>query len=99
MPNYFQLYAKGDETNTAVAFAVIDEQLCQMLGKPVDEVHYVYGWFDIIGYACATSNDGLGSPEMDERLIKVIGDWPEMMQIYNYLKEHYTSSAWYSPIK
>lgn len=61
MPNYFQLYRKGE--TTATPLAVIDEELCAMLGVKVHPENYVNSWVDNIGFSLA-----MGVPLVGEHI-------------------------------
>lgn len=85
MPNCFQLLSK--ETGKADSFCEIDEKLCANFDWPVDPVSYAYSWYDILGLglACGRSFEDLRGYCTDE---------PELLQIIDWLDEHYTSDSW-----
>lgn len=86
MPNCFQLISK--ETGKADSFCEIDEKLCANFDWPVDPVSYTHSWYDILGLrlACGRSFEDLRGYCTDE---------PELLQIIDWLDEHYTSDSWY----
>lgn len=55
MPTCFDVTRNGETSPTSLN--KIDEELCSILGVPVDPVRYVGGWFDYIGLrlACGSS--------------------------------------------
>lgn len=86
MPNCFSLTRKGEDKPTRLA--TVDEELCGLLERPVDEKFYVCGWFDSIGLALA-----LGKTWDEQR--EIFKDSPEAQKIITYLEANYTANAWY----
>ncbi len=68
---------------------VVDLELCNMLGKPVDEVHYVRGWWDLLAYV-GTYEGGLSSPRVRE----LLSDDVEIVSILEHLDKHYVLHSW-----
>jgi len=84
MPNCFTLTKKGE--SEPKRFVEIDEEICAYLEVPCDPVHWVFGWYDIIGLYLAL---GKTFEEIDGELY---GD--KLKLINKWLQEHYTSDAW-----
>ena len=85
MPNCFTLTKKGEDKPST--FQDIDQELCDMLGVPCDDEHWVEHWYDSIGLALAC---GKTFKQMMQEDYWDIND----QKILKYLDEHYTSSAW-----
>ena len=85
MPNCFTLTSKA--TGKTEAFSKIDEDICAHLGVEVDPVEYVHGWYDSIGL-------GLAVGKSFDEMLEIFKE-PETIKIVNFLKDHYTSDAWY----
>jgi hypothetical protein len=91
MPNCFQLIDRT--TGEAESLNKIDEQICELLGRPVHSRDYVENWFDTIGFEIAMGTP-LESPEMDKFLTT---KWPHRehhAKILAFLRERYGSDAW-----
>lgn len=85
MPNCFELIAKGP--NTTESAVEIDEILCKILERTIDDRRYVLDWFNTIGLylACGKSFDE----------IRKARNWSnEMHLIIEYLEDNYTARAW-----
>ncbi len=85
MPNCFQLTHKGD--TEPMSLNKIDEMICNHLNVPVDEVKYVHGWFDSIGFSLACGRNW-------EQVRENFSDCPELMPIIDFLEENFTSDSW-----
>lgn len=60
MPNCFQLFRQG--SGNAQSFMAVDNAICAYLDVPADDVEYVNGWYDYIGFslACGKSLEAIG---------------------------------------
>lgn len=94
MPNCFQLTRKGETQPSSLV--KIDEEICGLVGQPVDARHYCFGWFDIIGFplACGKSYSDIRQQFMEDGFENT---FPEILTILGYLEENYTPKAWYEP--
>jgi hypothetical protein len=97
MPNCFQLFLKG--SSEPVSLNKIDEELCQLLGKPVHFKQYVVMWYDVIGWTIAVNGYALGSKELREKVEEydklMDEDQGALIKCLDYLEENYTSTAFY----
>lgn len=99
MPNYVQLISK--ETGEATSFNAIDEELCNHFGYDIDPEKYFAGWYDSI---CGRLACGMSFDEIRERFVEHGKEYDGknkrlydmLINILEYLKEHYDSSAWAS---
>lgn len=83
VPIRYYLVSKTEPEAGPVHPDKVDVGLCEMLGRPVDEVHYVKGWWDLLGYVGACG--GLTSPRVRE----ILKDDVEIIKILDYLDEKY----------
>jgi hypothetical protein len=95
MPGYFRFTRIGDETNTAVKFNDIDNEMRVFFGAPEDPLKYFCGWYDIIGEALAM---GSNLPAIRDIFRDKCQD--EMgVKITEWLMANFTTDAWYSRVK
>jgi hypothetical protein len=93
-------------------FQQIDIEMCQYFGVDVHEKYYFCGWYDYIGYLLATGRSFADIEQLilknlferksvgDSRHAKQEREWSaEMLQVNNWLRERFTTDAWYSPYK
>jgi len=90
MPNYFSFTRKGETKPTT--FDKIDEELCALMGQPVHPTKFLYGWYDFFGEAVA-----VGMKLDDPRFDKWLEGNPERLKIRDYLRDNFTTNAWYQP--
>jgi len=52
MASYIKFYPKGsDQTEeNAVVLTSLDEEICKLVGEPIDPKKYCRGWFDVIAF-------------------------------------------------
>lgn len=84
MPNCFTLTKKGDAA--PMPLVKIDEELCELLGRPVDPQYYVAGWFNTIGFGLAT---GQTWDQLRETFTGVV-----IRKCIDYLEANYEPNAW-----
>ena len=100
MPNCFTLTRKSNLEAGPVSLNKIDEEICGFLGVPVDPVKYCRSWFDIIGGRLAL---GRSFEEMRANFVEKQSEdthkdfWGDILQIVDFLAEHFTPDAWYEP--
>jgi hypothetical protein len=82
MPNCFQLTRKGE--TEPIKLIEIDEELCKHFNTPVDPKYWFRAWYHIIGLGLA----------MGSTWDKLREDYPELLEVIDYLDENYTSNAW-----
>ena len=82
MANYFTL-TKKDETEPS-KFNKIDDEMCLFLGKQPNPEKYYLSWYNILGLAIATGKNW-------EWCKNEFKDWPEMLEVINYLETNYNS--------
>lgn len=87
MPNCFTLRKK--EVEELSRFNDIDDEMRLHFGAEPDETNYYRGWYDSIGFAIAMGRK-LGSQELRD----VFKGIPELLEVIDWLEEHYTSDAW-----
>ena len=85
MANYFTLTKKGETESSK--FNEIDDEMCAALNKKPDTVKYYLNWYDNIGFALACGKDW-------EWCKNEFKDWPEMIEVINWLEENYISNCW-----
>lgn len=98
MPRYFTLMKKT-EPDKAVEFVEIDKEICELIGKPVDEIKYAYSWYDNIGTAicCGATLEGIL-----EQTTTYMNEGPQREGDYfthiiaQYLETNYVSNAWWA---
>ena len=95
MPNYFTLTRKGEAE--PVDLVKLDAELCAHLGAQCDPKRWVAGWHDSVGLMLA-----LGKSLDDIRSVydgsgKGGYTHEPTVKIVDYLKENFTSDAWYMP--
>ena len=92
MPNCFQLTRKGETTPTVLT--KVDEHICQFLNVPCNDVAWVEGWYDVIGFRLAI---GQSWDDMRQYFIHECRSHDfsiKMLRIINFLDDHYTSDCW-----
>ena len=84
MPNCFTLTPKGEKA--PAMFQDIDNKLREAFNQPADDVHWLWGWYDVIGLAlaCGKDWDWLREKLDDENLIAVV----------NWLEGRYDVDSW-----
>ena len=55
MPNYFTLTRKGE--SKPASLQAIDDEMRIEFGEEPDEDHWLWGWYDTIGYGLALGRD------------------------------------------
>ena len=84
MPNHFQLIPKN--SNEPEKFSTIDDIMCTHFGVNSNDVEYYFDWYNVLGFALAM---GLTFDELRN-------EFPEFLEIINYLDSNYTVKTWYS---
>lgn len=101
MPYCFRLYRKSEVIHNQeaqkftcvvkplepVALQKVDEEICQMLGVPVDPKYYHQSWYDIIGLYLALGKSF-------EWIIEEVQD-TTLHEIAVWLNDNFTPYAWY----
>ena len=89
MPNCFQLTKIGEQEPTTLQD--IDNDLWNLFGGGVPEPNdkWYLNWYGTVGFDLANGQN------WDDILKNCKTD--NQKAVVNYLKENYTSSAWYSP--
>jgi hypothetical protein len=85
MAAYFKLISK--ETGEPVAFATIDTQLCEALNVPCHPKDWYLDWYNMIGLMLATGHSW-------DEIHGEFRDYPAMLDVIQWLEDHYISSAW-----
>ena len=103
MPACFQLIKRSDEAAGPVRLTVIDEELCQHFGVPVDPVKYMGDWYDMIGFRLAI---GKSFAEIREEFLEHIEEfraigrealfYEDALRILEYLETNFLSNSFYS---
>ncbi len=101
MPNHFALTRKSNPSAGYVGLNTIDEELCAHFSVPVDDTQYYNFWYGIIGLGLAC---GHTFQQIRENITKHAYKDPvsnemddletRLIEITEYLEEHFTSSAW-----
>ncbi len=105
MPNCFQLVRKAKPEEGPVRLVLIDEELCNHFKVDCDPVKWFHGWYDFIGYGLAAGKSFAEIRTICTDLVSNKDDadgkmhWQRMVEIADYLNEHFTSDAWYDPIR
>lgn len=86
MSNYFTLTRNGSDK--PAAFTLIDEEICQHFGAPVDDDRYFMEWYNTIGL-------GLAIGKTWEQLEEIFKNSPTTLKIISFLRNNYTADAWY----
>lgn len=95
--NYFKLIDKATG-EVADLNTTVDGQICELLGRPIDEHHYCsiledaeISWYDTIGLALAC-----GKTFDDIR--ETWHDVDNVLRVVDFLEAHYTVDCGYSPM-
>lgn len=102
MPVCFQLLKDGEPQK----FNVVDDAICAHFGVKPDEKRYYYEWYDIIGLRIALGRSfeeiresfiGFQNEPTDDVELKLdrMTSWGRLIEILDFLKANYQSSAWY----
>lgn len=86
MPNCFCLTKIGEKEPEKLS--VIDDDIREIFNQPKDDKNYLWGWYDVIGLYLALGKS------FDEIYQLIESD--ELKQVTLYLKERYTSDAWFA---
>lgn len=97
MAIYFQLTRIGSREPST--FQTIDCAICQSLGLPWDNIRYVEGWYDVIGFMLASGKTFAQITDyLNERVTNGPVDWSDgyrnLLRINHYLLENYSTEAW-----
>lgn len=96
MPNCFALSPKTDPNKDA-PFVAIDNEMREHFKEPADPVQYLCRWYDVIGFRLAC---GRSFPEIKQAMEELVVEFPDdpmatrLVEIVQYLDEHYTARAW-----
>lgn len=90
----FQLTRKGETAPTPLV--KIDEELCALLGEPVDPKNWVLNWYGTIGFMLACGETWEGVREETKECFEDSITLPSRLRILDYLEKNYTSDAWAS---
>jgi len=105
MPNYFQLTRKSNLKAGPVSFVEIDEEICKHFGVEPEPLggRYYYEWYESIGFRLAIGKtleqtraqfvEYTQEPE-DKHSPNYKAYYERLIEIVDYLNEHYTSDAW-----
>lgn len=96
MPNCFQLLDK--ETGNPTQFSEIDEKLCAEFKQPVHPTHYMWGWYDSIGFkiAIGKTEAEIRQDYVDLKAELPTASWPDdLLKVCDYIFAHYTARAWH----
>jgi hypothetical protein len=88
MPNCFSLQRKS-APDINVPFNQIDDEICAHMGITPDPDKYYLGWYNIIGLALAC---GQSFPQIINSLREY--DDKLLLDVAEYLNDHFTSNAW-----
>ena len=96
MPNCFTLTRKGE--SKPASLQAIDDEMRVAFGEEPDEVRWLWGWYDTIGYGLALGRDWT---QLREQFAE---DPPEskrtntfrrrMLAVIDWLETHYVFNAW-----
>ncbi len=82
---YIQFFPKGSDE--AVDLSTLDEEICGVVGDPVDPKLYCRGWFDTVAFSLAL---GRSWPEVREHW----GEYTELAPIMDHLERNYDTNRW-----
>lgn len=96
MPQCFQLFAvqNGIVSIEPADLNYVDQQLCELLNKPVDKTHYVAGWFDAIGWQIAVNNLQLGTDALRQKIKEFESE--NLNKCLEFLENNYSSTSFYA---
>ena len=87
MAHAFRILNK--ETGEPQKLNALDDEIRGALGAPPDPKNWFRGWYDYIGLLICLGRQ-LGSPELREACEEA----PGMIEVLDYLEEHYVSESW-----
>ena len=96
MPACFTLTRKGESTPSSLQH--IDDEMRVEFGEEPDEIRWLWGWYDAVGF-------GLAMGRTWEQLREQFAEDPaesertnmfrrRMLAVIDWLDEHYTPNAW-----
>ena len=89
MAHCFLLMKKGETELTPLN--VVDDEMREAFGAPEDEHNYLHGWKMKIGPSLA---NGRTFAELRELWSESDMQGSDIVQVINYLEQHYTVSCW-----
>lgn len=93
MPNCFSLSRKTDP-NTAVAFSVIDAELCAYLNVECHPVKYHCDWYETIGYAIAVGVTFEKMRDAVKNSDSTAEDKAYSLKMIDWFDTNFVSDAW-----